>query len=139
MSRLLLLLGLSGLVACSSPASTSQTEFSGPGSDAAPVAEASSASDAAKTTDVSPSGSLSDEHETALSSADAADGKADQVVEKCAGCSLLMSGKAEHSLSAGDYTLHLCNAACKTRFAADLEGSLDSLAKLEPTPPSGGH
>ena len=139
MSRLLLLLGLSGLIACSSPGSTSQSESSDPGSNAAPAAEGSSASDAARTPGVSPSSSLSDEHETALSSADAADGKADQVVEKCAGCSLLMSGKAEHSLSAGDYTLHLCNAACKTRFAADLEGSLDSLAKLEPTPPSGGH
>lgn len=139
MSRLLVFLGLSLLVACTGESSTSPVQPSSPGSDAADVSEASSSLNAGNSPGVTPAASLSDEHETALSSADNADGKADQVVEKCAGCSLLMSGKAEHSLSAGDYTLHLCNAACKTRFAADLEGSLDSLAKLEPTPPSGGH
>ncbi len=139
MSRLLVFLGLSLLLACSGGSSTSSAESSALGSDVAEVSDTTSPSDAGKPSQLPPPVSLSDEHETALSSADAADGKADQVVEKCAGCSLLMSGKAEHSLSAGDYTLHLCNAACKTRFAADLEGSLDSLAKLEPTPPSGGH
>ena len=70
-----------------------------------------------------------------LAAADAKDGATDQVVSKCAGCSLMMDGKAEHSLSAGEYTLHLCSSSCRDHFSKDMDASLRGLvAQVAPTP-----
>jgi len=49
-----------------------------------------------------------------LVKADAADGKTDKVVEKCAGCALGMAGNAAKSVKAGEYTLHLCDHCYET-------------------------
>ena len=62
-----------------------------------------------------------------LKTADAADGKEDHVVTKCAGCALAMDGDAEHSLSVDGYTLHLCSDSCKSHFSQDVEGNLKKL------------
>ena len=62
--------------------------------------------------------------EARLAKADAVDGKTDKVVTKCAGCALGMDGKAEHSLTAHGYTLHLCSAHCKEDFGKDVDKSL---------------
>ncbi|MFO1076270.1 MAG: hypothetical protein U1E73_00925 [Planctomycetota bacterium] len=44
-----------------------------------------------------------------LEKADAADGKVDKIVEKCAGCSLGMNGNPAHAVKVGGYTLHFCD------------------------------
>lgn len=44
-----------------------------------------------------------------LEKADAADGKTDKVVEKCAGCSLGMNGNPAHAVKVGGYTLNFCD------------------------------
>lgn len=62
--------------------------------------------------------------EARLAKADALDGKTDKVVTKCAGCALGMDGKAEHSIAAHGYTLHLCSAHCKEDFSKDVDKSI---------------
>ena len=64
-----------------------------------------------------------------LAKADLADGNADKIVHKCAGCALSMDGDAAHSIETHGYTLHMCSAACKSHYEADLDGNL---AKLTP-------
>lgn len=59
-----------------------------------------------------------------LARADAADGTSDKVVSKCAGCSLVMNGKAEHDLKAHGYTLHFCSGMCRDGFAKDTTKSI---------------
>ena len=54
-----------------------------------------------------------------LAKADAADGKVDKVVHKCAGCSLHMDGLADKKLMVGDYEMHFCKDGCLTPFAKD--------------------
>ncbi|HNO76602.1 MAG TPA: hypothetical protein PKN33_00965 [Phycisphaerae bacterium] len=54
-----------------------------------------------------------------LAAADAADGDADMVVNKCATCALRMDGKAENELKLEGYTLHFCSAHCKETCAKD--------------------
>ena len=49
--------------------------------------------------------------------ADALDGTEDKVVSKCASCALHMDGKAEHPVTLGDYSLHMCSTACQTNYA----------------------
>lgn len=56
-----------------------------------------------------PKAAITAEITAKLEKADAADGKVDKVVSKCAGCALGMDGKAEHSAKLGDYTLHFCD------------------------------
>lgn len=65
--------------------------------------------------------------EAKLAKADAADGKTDRVVSKCAGCSLGMDGKAEYSLAAHGYTLHLCSDHCKSEFGKDVDKSITAM------------
>jgi hypothetical protein len=62
-----------------------------------------------------------------LAVADRADGSEDQVVHKCAACSLHMDGKAEHALKVGNYELHFCKPACLTRYRKDPLGELTRL------------
>lgn len=56
--------------------------------------------------------------------ADLADGTADKVAHKCAGCTLLMDGKAEHASTHGGVTFHSCSDGCKGRLDADPVGVL---------------
>ncbi len=51
--------------------------------------------------------------------ADAADGAADGVVHKCAGCTLLMEGDPAQASTHGGVTLHSCSSGCKERLDAD--------------------
>lgn len=74
---------------------------------------------------------LDDALSARLAAADAADGTADHVVEKCISCSLKMAGKAGHSVTVNDYQLHLCSADCQVSFAKDAGGAL--LALPEPS------
>lgn len=65
--------------------------------------------------------------ETILATADMADGTADKVVSKCAGCKLGMDGKAEHAVLAHGYTLHFCSEACKARSEPDMNACISGL------------
>jgi YHS domain-containing protein len=51
-----------------------------------------------------------------LAAADAVDGTVDNVVHRCAGCSLGMDGKADMALKVGGYEMHFCKPACQDRF-----------------------
>ena len=62
-----------------------------------------------------------------LVAADKGDGQEDKVVANCGGCALGMLGRAEHSLTAGDYEMHFCSEDCKTRFGANLVASIQGL------------
>lgn len=62
-----------------------------------------------------------------LAKADAVDGKTDKVVDKCAGCSLGMDGKAEKELVVGDYKMHFCSDGCLGRFQDDPNGQITAL------------
>ncbi len=62
-----------------------------------------------------------------LEKADAADGSADRVVSKCVTCKLHMEGKAEYSVSYGEYTVHLCSDYCKSSFVKEPEKALLNL------------
>ncbi len=64
----------------------------------------------------------------ALAKADAVDGDLDNVVSKCALCSLHMDGSPDHVVTAGDYSLHMCSAECKSHYEEDMQGSLAKLA-----------
>ena len=59
-----------------------------------------------------------------LAQADAADGKTDKLVEKCAGCALNMAGKPDKELAVGDYKMHLCSDRCLEAFRADPNGQI---------------
>ena len=63
----------------------------------------------------------------ALAKADLADGTADKVVQKCAGCGLAMDGDAAHSIDHEGYSLHMCSADCMANVEADLDGTLATL------------
>ncbi len=60
----------------------------------------------------------------ALAKADAADGTTDKVVSTCTMCMLGMAGKAEHTATYGEYTLHFCSNQCTTAFEKDPEKAL---------------
>ena len=62
-----------------------------------------------------------------LAKADAKDGTVDKIVHKCAGCSLGMDGKAEHSIKVEDYTMHLCSPDCLARYQMDAGKELSAL------------
>lgn len=62
-----------------------------------------------------------------LAKADAADGKVDKVVSKCVTCRLGMEGSPEHSVSYGEYAVHLCSEECKKTFSEDPEKALKAL------------
>jgi YHS domain-containing protein len=57
--------------------------------------------------------------EARLAAADAADGRVDKVVSRCASCGLGMEGDAQHASTYAGYELHFCSAECKQRFDAD--------------------
>ncbi|GAB4140415.1 MAG: hypothetical protein Fur0037_06960 [Planctomycetota bacterium] len=59
-----------------------------------------------------------------LASADAKDGTADKVVEKCAGCNLGKPGKAEKSLKVGEYEMRFCSDNCLQAFSRDPNGEI---------------
>ncbi len=63
-----------------------------------------------------------------LKIADAADGTEDKVVHKCAGCSLGMDGNKAHTITHQGYELHMCSAACKSKYEKDLPSNLAKLA-----------
>jgi len=67
-----------------------------------------------------------------LAKADAVDGQVDQVITKCAGCSLAMDGSPEHTMKLSGFTLHLCSASCKTRFGKDTVKKLLAIEITEP-------
>ncbi|HWL94032.1 MAG TPA: hypothetical protein VNT79_10900 [Phycisphaerae bacterium] len=54
-----------------------------------------------------------------LAKADAADGKTDKVVVKCAACALRMDGSPDHALVVHGYTMHFCSAPCKKSYEAN--------------------
>lgn len=62
-----------------------------------------------------------------LARADAADGAADKVVHKCAGCALAMAGKKEMAVTVAGYEMHFCKEACKVRYERDAKGELEKL------------
>lgn len=62
---------------------------------------------------------LTDELRARLAAADAADGKTDHVIEKCASCSLQMAGKPEFTSTVADYRVQLCSAGCKKACERD--------------------
>jgi hypothetical protein len=76
---------------------------------------------------------LDDATLVALAAADAMDGEVDHIVSKCPGCSLLMGGKAEHSLALEDYSLHFCSATCREHFNADAAAGLAGLVAAVPS------
>ena len=128
MSRLFFLLTVILVSACAAP--SEQSPESEPPPAAAHVAEEPRVAPADSSEAALDASTLA-----GLAAADAKDGAADHVVSKCAGCSLMMDGKAEHSLSAGEYTLHLCSSSCKDHFAKDMDASLRGLvAQVSPTP-----
>ena len=63
----------------------------------------------------------------ALKKADLADGKADNIAHKCAGCALGMDGSPEHAVTVEGTTLHLCAAGCKKFFIKKMEENLLNL------------
>ena len=64
---------------------------------------------------------------TILASADNADGTADKVVSKCAGCKLGMDGSADYALTVEGYEMHFCGADCKSHFADDTKNAVMAL------------
>ncbi len=62
-----------------------------------------------------------------LVKADVVDGKADKVVQKCAGCALGMDGHEDHTIKAHGYTLRFCNGNCKKAFEKDTDKSILSM------------
>jgi hypothetical protein len=74
---------------------------------------------------------VTDELRARLASADAADGKVDHVIEKCILCDLHMSGKPQLAVPVGDYSAHLCSAACQKAFANDPAKALLALKPAE--------
>jgi hypothetical protein len=62
-----------------------------------------------------------------LAKADAADGKTDKIVHKCAGCSLGMDGTDAHSLKVQDYTMHFCSDKCLAPYKADAAKEIAAL------------
>ena len=54
-----------------------------------------------------------------LAAADAADGKTDHIVSRCATCRLGMDGVAQYSASYAGYEMHFCSAECKQTFEQD--------------------
>ena len=62
-----------------------------------------------------------------LAKADAADGTADKILNKCVICMLGMDGSPEHSASYGGYQLHFCSEHCKETFTRNPEQSLLAL------------
>jgi hypothetical protein len=125
MSRYLLLLVFLAVGACS------------PASEQIPVADSSPAVVAAVAekpagavvvpTEAKQSAPLGESTLAGLAAADARDGTTDHVVAMCAGCRLMMDGKAEHSLEVGDYTLHLCSSGCRDHFVQDMDAGLERL------------
>ena len=63
-----------------------------------------------------------------LVAADLLDGKADQVVTKCAGCALRMDGSHEHALAVNGYSMQFCSSHCREEFAKDTEAKVIALA-----------
>jgi hypothetical protein len=63
-----------------------------------------------------------------LAKADAEDGTEDKVVTKCAVCSLHMDGSEEYEVKAGEYSLHMCSASCKSHFESDPKAGMAAIA-----------
>jgi YHS domain-containing protein len=117
MHKLLASLSLSLLLAC------------GGGAPAAPEAAAPVASAPAPAT--APAAAPTPLEAACVEKADAADGTADKVVHKCAGCGLAMAGSAEHASSHEGVTFHSCSEGCKGKLDADPGGLLaKACAKL---------
>jgi aspartate 1-decarboxylase len=57
------------------------------------------------------------------------DGAADKIISQCGVCALHMEGDAAHAVQVGDYTLHMCSAACKDAWEKDPTGSMAALAE----------
>ena len=70
-----------------------------------------------------------------LALADKADGTTDQVVQKCAGCALMMDGSDEHALAVRDHEFHFCSGHCKDTFAEDADRALVAMADTVATTP----
>ncbi len=62
-----------------------------------------------------------------LAAADAFDGNIDQVVSRCASCSLNMAGQASHALTLDGYLMRFCTGGCKDLFAGDPDKILGRL------------
>ena len=62
-----------------------------------------------------------------LVAADAADGKTDKVIEKCAGCGLGMMGSPEHAVTVRGYQMHFCSVGCQQRCEKDPDAMVSSL------------
>ncbi len=86
---------------------------------AAPAAPA--ATDATAAAGAAPAAALD---AACLDKADLADGTADKVSHKCAGCTLLMDGSEAHASAHGGVTFHSCSDGCKGRLDADPAGVL---------------
>ncbi|MFO0974388.1 MAG: hypothetical protein U1A27_13250 [Phycisphaerae bacterium] len=95
-----------------------------------PPASASGAADAASVSKLvtAGAGAVDEAISAKLAAADALDGKADHVIEKCPGCALAMGGSAKHEFSFGGYQLHFCSDDCMKGFTRE---AAQSLAKLE--------
>jgi YHS domain-containing protein len=75
---------------------------------------------------------LSDQLVAKLVEADKLDGKADKIIEKCAGCGLKMDGKSDHALEVSGYTMYFCSASCQQEFAKDLAKSIEEMEIPKP-------
>ena len=64
----------------------------------------------------------------ALEAADAEDGATDKLVSKCVVCKLHMDGKAEHSVSVGEYRMNFCTDNCLKSF---IKNPVKALLALE--------
>lgn len=101
-------------------------------SEPAPSAEKkeSAAAEAPKAPEAAPAAKPAASHDelhAILAKADAADGKEDHVVSKCAGCGLGMDGKAEFAATAHDYTIYFCSAECKEHGTEDMDKTIMAL------------
>jgi hypothetical protein len=75
-----------------------------------------------------PTASTVQDATSVLARADKADGTADHVVAKCAGCALGMDGNPLHAVTHEDYELHFCSETCAEGFSKDPEAVLGRLA-----------
>jgi len=68
----------------------------------------------------------------ALEQADAVDGSADHVVQKCANCALMMDGKSEFAAELVGFEMHFCSDECKDGFQQNVEEKLVALEIPDP-------
>jgi hypothetical protein len=67
-----------------------------------------------------------------LEKADAFDGSADRVVQKCANCALMMDGNPEFTTEVVGFEMHFCSDECKDGFSEGVEEKLVALEIPDP-------